>query len=125
MLKDFLLVASGSFMGGGMRFLISRLLQTWLQQTFPWGTFSVNVIGCLLLGLLLGLPHTTHWLSPSTRLLLTMGFCGGFTTFSAYINDAFSLMKTGNSTHALYYVLGSLLVGTIALFVGYLLSKLF
>ena len=85
-MKELLIVSLGSFFGGGMRYGVSKLIATHASLNFPLGTFTVNVLGCLLLGFLSGLNVGSGWLSPSAKLLLTTGFCGGFTTFSTFID---------------------------------------
>lgn len=123
MFKDFLIVGIGSFLGGGLRFVVSRLLP--LAEGFPLGTFAVNIIGCFLIGLLYGLKWDGGWMSPSTRLLLTTGFCGGFTTFSSFINECDTLVKGGNLLMPAIYLLASFVVGFLALQLGNWLSQSF
>jgi CrcB protein len=81
MFKEFMLVGMGSFFGGGMRFLLSKLIQSWAFVQFPLGTFAVNILGCLLLGFSLRTSLNIGWLTPSARLILTTGFCGGIHHF--------------------------------------------
>jgi CrcB protein len=121
MFKDFLIVGLGSFLGGGLRYIVSRLLP--VAAGFPLGTFTVNVVGCFLIGLLYGLKWDGGWMSPNTRLLLTAGFCGGFTTFSTFINECGTLVKDGNMLMPALYLLASLAVGFIALLLGNWLSQ--
>ena len=123
MFKDFLIVGIGSFLGGGLRFVVSRLLP--VAEGFPLGTFAVNIIGCFLIGLLYGLKWDGGWMSPSTRLLLSTGFCGGFTTFSSFINECDTLVKGGNLLMPAIYLLASLVVGFLALQLGNWLSQSF
>lgn len=76
----------GSGLGGVCRFLCSRWIQSLAPQAlFPWGTFAVNVAGCFVIGLLYGIFDRYSVLNPEMRLLLIVGFCGGFTTFSTFI----------------------------------------
>lgn len=101
------------FLGGGtgavLRYLVSETWKHWqvqqgLTAAFPWPTFIVNVLGSLLIGLFY--THSQDWgLSPSTRLLLTTGLCGGFTTFSTFSWETLSLLRGG-------------MYGTCALYVG-------
>ncbi len=121
MFKDFMIVGLGSFLGGGLRYVVSRLLP--VAAGFPLGTFTVNVVGCFLIGLLYGLKWDGGWMSPTTRLLLTTGFCGGFTTFSTFINECGTLAKDGNMLMPAMYLLASLAVGFIALLLGNWLSQ--
>lgn len=121
--KDFLLVGLGSFVGGGMRFLVSKALQTCVASPFPLGTFTVNVLGCLLIGIVSGIPSTVGWLSPSTRLILTTGFCGGFTTFSTFMNENASLLKDDHLPYLALYLVGSMALGFLAVLVGHWIGK--
>lgn len=118
MLKDILLVGLGSFVGGSARYIVSKAVQSWTVTAFPFGTFAVNILGCLLLGFFSGLHITGGWLSPSTRLILTTGFCGGFTTFSTFMNESNTLLKDGNSLYFSLYIIVSLSIGLGAVIVG-------
>lgn len=119
MFKDFLIVGAGSFLGGGLRFLVSRALAATTATPFPAGTFAVNIVGCLLIGFLSSLHYPGGMLSPTTRLLLTTGFCGGFTTFSTMMNENVALLKDGNITTFALYTVGSILMGGAAVVVGH------
>ncbi len=123
MLKDFFIVGLGSFFGGGARFVVSKIVQSWTVLPFPLGTFAVNVLGCLLIGFFSGLNYGGTWLTPSTKLILTTGFCGGFTTFSTFMNESDSLLKEGNYLYVALYIFGSLALGLIAVVVGHQLAK--
>lgn len=118
MLKDFLLVSCGSFLGGGLRFLVSKWVQTLSVISFPFGTFTVNVLGCFLIGFLSGLPVSGEVMNPSTKLFLTTGFCGGFTTFSTFMNENSSLLKDENYVYFILYIFGSLALGMAAVLLG-------
>ena len=82
MMKMLLMVGLGSFAGGVLRFLLTRFVQINSMSSFPWGTTAVNLLGCLVLGVLYGLFSRGLLLHTETRLFLTVGLCGGFTTFS-------------------------------------------
>ena len=118
MLKDFLLVSCGSFLGGGLRFLVSKWIQTLSVISFPFGTFTVNVLGCFLIGFLSGLPVSGEVMNPNTKLFLTTGFCGGFTTFSTFMNENSSLLKDENYVYLILYIFGSLALGMAAVLLG-------
>ena len=122
-MKDLLLVCIGSFIGGGLRFGVSRLMTLFTATALPLGTFVVNVVGCLLIGLLSGVSASGGWLSPSVRLLLTTGFCGGFTTFSTFMNESATLATDGCALTSLVYMAASLLVGFAAVVVGHWLGR--
>lgn len=126
MFKEFLIVGAGSFMGGGLRYVVSRLCTMWMANlTFPIGTFIVNVAGCLLIGFLSGLQWTQGLMNDTTKLLLVTGFCGGFTTFSTFMNENTTLVKDGNIATMAAYVIGSLAVGFICLLLGNYIAKQF
>ncbi len=122
-MKEFLIVGLGSFFGGGLRFAVSKLLASVMSTAFPLGTFTVNVAGCLIIGFLSGVGATSSWLSPQAKLLLTTGFCGGFTTFSTFMNESSSLLKGGDYVTALLYVVGSVAAGFVSVVAGHLLAK--
>ena len=122
MLKDLLLVGLGSGLGGMCRYLVSQLLVT-TQNGFPWGTFTVNIVGSLLIGLLWGLSSRFPSLSPVLTLLFMVGFCGGFTTFSTFSREGLSLLQTQNYTLFLLYTLGSVVLGILAVMMGYIWGK--
>lgn len=122
MIKELLIVGAGSFVGGGLRYAVSQALHG-TCAAFPLGTFAVNVLGCLLIGFISGLDLPGSWLSPATRLLLTTGFCGGFTTFSTFINEGSTLLGRGSYCAALLYAGLSLALGLLAVAAGHWLAK--
>ena len=93
MIKDVLLVGIGSFVGGSLRMVISKYLQLAVAGSFPLGTMVVNVLGCFLIGIFSSLSSDNGGVSPAVRLMLTTGFCGGFTTFSTFMNEHATLFK--------------------------------
>lgn len=123
MLRSLLIVGIGSFTGGVLRYLISKLIQDSGFHTFPLGTFLVNVVGCFAIGLFYGLFERNNLISPDMRLFLTVGFCGGFTTFSTFINESYQLIRDANFFYLFFYIALSLLVGLLMLYVGYSLIK--
>ena len=122
MMKNFLLVFIGGGFGSGLRYLIGRYLNSSLGG-FPIGTFTVNIIGSLLIGLILGYAAKENSLSQNQVLLLATGFCGGFTTFSAFAHENFQLLKTGDIMQFSIYTIGSIVVGLIAVFIGIYIAK--
>lgn len=124
-----LAVFLGSGLGGVCRYLIGKAIQGHLAGSalFPWGTFVVNVAGCLLIGLLYGIFNRyegSGLLTPNIRLLLTVGFCGGFTTFSTFINENYILFQSTNLPMLLAYVAISITTGFLLLYAGYALTRL-
>lgn len=123
MIKSIILVGLGSCAGGMLRYAVSLLLHTG-KAGFPAATFLVNIAGCLLIGLIYGIFSRLTDTSSSLCLLLTTGFCGGFTTFSAFSNEALKMLQNGNLTGCLLYVLGSIVLGILAVAAGYLIVRL-
>lgn len=118
-MKGFLLVFLGSGIGGGLRYLVSKLMTSLVTTPFPLGTFTVNIIGCLLIGYFNAIPSTQGWMSPSTRLLLTTGFCGGFTTFSTFMKEGDGLLSSSMPLTFIAYIFLSIAVGMLAVWAGY------
>lgn len=124
MFKNIMLVGFGSFFGGVIRYLVTRMLSAMVVSPYPFGTFAVNVLGCFVIGFVSALP-VGSLLSPNTRLLLTTGLCGGFTTFSTFMNENATLLKDGMPTTALLYTFASLLVGFLAVIGGQQVARIF
>ncbi len=124
MLKNILLVGLGGFVGSVLRYGISLFATHNLapKSLFPWGTFLVNIIGCLIIGVLWGVLDTYDWLSDELRLLLMVGFCGGFTTFSSYALDG-HLVGKENFFLSLLYLTISLIVGMLFVYAGYIFVR--
>lgn len=125
MLKTLLIVGVGSFTGGVLRYLVSKLLQNIGSQTFPISTFLVNLIGCFAIGLFYGLFERNNLMNPDVRLFLTVGLCGGFTTFSTFINESYQLLKEDNFLYLFAYTSVSLLGGLFVLYIGYTVIRMF
>ena len=85
----------------------------------------MNILGCLLIGLFSGIPSAGHLMSADARLVLTTGFCGGFTTFSTFMSENSALLKDGNHLYLVLYLLASIIVGFLALLLGNQLAKMF
>jgi len=120
-LKQILLVGLGGSVGSILRFLVSKI--TYTQSSFPWTTFIVNLAGCFLIGLLTGLAAKHQFLDANMRLLLVTGFCGGFTTFSAFSIENVYLYQSGNYLNLTLYVAMSLIAGFFAVMLGLGLGK--
>lgn len=122
MLKTLLLIGSGGFLGSICRYLLSRFVTHQWPSAFPYGTFVVNILGCLLIGLLMGLSFS-HIISAQTRLFLAAGFCGSFTTFSTFSLELFEVYQKGQTGLTFTYALTSLVAGFIAVGLGFWLVK--
>jgi CrcB protein len=124
MVKSIMIVGLGGFIGTVARFLISRYFQINLTSVFPWSTFLVNIVGCLLIGLIYGISEKSDVLSPEIRLFLTVGICGGFTTFSTFSNDSFMLIREQEWIRFALYTSLSIFIGLMAVYVGRFIIKL-
>jgi CrcB protein len=124
MIKTLLLVGAGGFLGSVSRFLASRLIQSNLPSAFPFGTFFVNITGCLLIGLIYGFSDRSSLLTPGWKMFLAAGFCGGFTTFSTFANENLALLRDGNFFHFAIYTGLSVFLGITATFFGVLITKI-
>jgi CrcB protein len=121
-MKQVLLVFIGGGFGSALRFLISKNLNS--VSSIPLGTLLVNFFGSLLIGFILGLGMKQEAISPNTTLLLATGFCGGFTTFSAFSFENQALLKAGDYINFGIYSAGSIFLGIAAVLIGIWLSKL-
>ncbi len=119
-LTSILFVGLGAATGGILRFFISEWLPVSLGR-FPMATFIVNLAGSFILGVILGL-NLKQGMSLNTKLLLTTGFCGGFTTFSTFSMETIQLIQNGNVLIACFYILGSVLGGLLCAWGGYRLG---
>ncbi|MAU72122.1 MAG: fluoride efflux transporter CrcB [Pseudozobellia sp.] len=122
-MKQLLLVFLGGGTGSLFRYLISKSFNGYFQHFFL-GTFIVNIIGCLLIGLILGYSSKGNFISENQLLLLATGFCGGFTTFSTFAFEKHSLLSSGELLHFVIYTGSSILVGLAAVAIGLWISKL-
>lgn len=123
-LINILVVFLGSGTGGAARYIVGRLVKSHIgQSTFPWETLTVNIVGCLIIGLLYGLSTDSQWMSDRVKLLLTVGFCGGFTTFSTFANENYLLLNTSNPLTFAAYTATSIIVGIAAVAIGYYLTR--
>lgn len=122
-MKSFLLVFLGGGVGSSCRFLISNVLNNNFKSFHYLGTFSVNVIGCILIGIVMGFLQKENNFNQNYLLLFSSGFCGGFTTFSAFANENLYLIKGGNFSLFFLYVISSVVFGIAAAYLGYFIMK--
>ena len=121
-LKNILAVGAGSCVGGIARYLISIAMKG-AGKGFPWGTLTVNLIGCLLIGLLWGYFSKTATEGTGWVLFLTIGLCGGFTTFSTFSKEALVMLQGGNVLSFALYLAVSILAGIALVAAGYYMIR--
>ena len=122
-LKNTLFIGCGSFIGGAARYLISVAMKT-ISKGFPWGTLVVNLVGCLIIGLLWGFFSKNSSESSSWAIFMTVGICGGFTTFSTFSKEALMMLQAGNFMSLMAYVTISVIAGIALVAAGYHLVRL-
>ena len=124
-MKQVLIVFIGGGLGTVMRFLTSKILP-YSGKGFPWSTFSANMIGCLIIGVVTGYflrnisENQSEWI-----LFATVGFCGGFTTFSSFANENFLFLRDDNYIIMLIYSVLSVLSGILMIYLGIILERYF
>jgi CrcB protein len=123
-MKYALLVFLGGGFGSALRYMVGKLFQNTFE-TFPIGTLIVNVVGSLLIGFFLGFDLKNGGLSETQTLVLVTGFCGGFTTFSAFAMENQMFLKSGDYIQFISYTLGSIILGIAAVVLGLIISKNF
>ncbi|WMW77188.1 fluoride efflux transporter CrcB [Flavobacterium sp. 20NA77.7] len=115
------------FIGGGLgstlRYAISYFFAKNQGNQFPWATFVANGLGCLVIGLLFGYFQKNNVQNDSLKLFLTVGFCGGFTTFSALSLENFQFIQNQHYNLATIYTTTSLVIGLLAVYAGFKLSN--
>ncbi len=119
-----MVIGLGSFIGGISRFALGRFVQSAAHSVFPWGTFTVNILGSLLIGVLFGLSLKGNLISTEWKLFLIIGICGGFTTFSSFSLENLELLKAGHLTPFFFYATLSVMGGLLATFGGYMFTRL-
>ena len=116
-------VALGGGAGSLVRYAVATASRTWWGADFPWGTLLVNVLGCLMIGLLAELIGQREVLRPELKFALIVGFLGGFTTFSSFGLETIELLRLGRTTAAGLYVVGSNILGLFAVMGGWYLAR--
>lgn len=123
MLKQLLLVGLGGGIGSILRYLTSVLTEKYYSNSFPLATFLVNILGCFLIGIIVGLLAHSVNVNENMKYLFVVGFCGGFTTFSTFASENWNLINNHNYWMAALYIGLSVVVGIIAVWVGLWITK--
>jgi len=123
-MKEILLIGFGGFIGSVARFYVSKLNLAVDFLSIPIGTLTVNILGSFLLGILTGIAEKSILMNLELRLFLMIGLCGGFTTFSTFTGENMVLMRNGQFLAVLLYSGVSIFFGFLAIYLGYIITKL-
>jgi len=123
MLKTILYIAIGGAMGSVLRYLTSVLVSKYWANHFPLATFITNVLGCFLIGILIGILEKNNLANSNLKWFLITGFCGGYTTFSTFGFENYTLFQNNNSLLAFGYIALSVFFGIFAVWLGLFVSK--
>lgn len=121
--RTILIIGAGGFIGTVLRYLGQLAAGKVFSPSFPMGTFLVNLLGCFIIGIVYAMSEKGNMLTAEMRLFLTVGFCGGFTTFSTFSNDNLLLLKDSSIGLLLLNVLGSVVLGVLAVYLGVVLIR--
>ncbi|NOS55470.1 MAG: fluoride efflux transporter CrcB [Cyclobacteriaceae bacterium] len=122
-MRELVLIFLGGGIGSVMRFSLGKWISSFHSHHFPYGTLFVNVLACFVLGALVGVADHKQIISSNARLFWTVGFCGGFSTFSTFSSETLTLIQTGFQFSSLVYVLASLLLCLAATYLGLYLGE--
>lgn len=123
-LTNILIVGAGSCLGGMSRYALSRAIALWFHGLFPLPTLTVNILGCFIIGLIYGLIDRGCNIPDALRLFATVGFCGGFTTFSTFIHENYILFSGNARPTLILYLALSVIAGFAALFLAFRLAAI-
>ena len=124
-MRNLLIIGMGGFCGAILRYLISGGVQKWSQSVdFPYGTLAVNLMGCMLIGMLTRLDEVRSILSPELRFLIMIGLLGAFTTYSTFSNETMNLINDRRFQSAFIYLGAHVVLGLAAVLLGRLSTYL-
>ena len=123
MFKTLVIIGIGGSLGSILRYLISILIERYYTSIFPWATLIVNIFGCLLIGVVIGYLEKHQMVNDNIKWFFATGFCGGFTTFSAFGLENIRLLQNGNFPVAILYIGSSVFLGLASVWLGLALAK--
>ena len=123
MIKNFLIVGLGGAVGSMLRYGVQKIFQVQSAAAFPTGTLLVNIAGCFLIGILWSMVSRSLTWNEEMKLLLMTGFCGGFTTFSAFTFEGIGLLKESKTFLFVIYITASVVGGLLATLIGIRIGK--
>ena len=123
MAKTIILIGIGGFIGSVCRFLVVLMMARTFPVSFPLGTFTVNLVGCFLMGMIAGQAERLPGLSPDLRMFLTVGFCGGFTTYSAFAFENVAMMIDKNFMLFAFYSAATYIFCLTAACLGLIITR--
>jgi len=123
MIRTILLIGLGGGIGSIFRYLTSVFVAKYYANNFPLATFLTNILGCFFIGIIMGLLAKSQFGSQDLKWFLVTGFCGGYTTFSAFGYENINLMQNGNSVLAFGYIAMSIIIGLFAVWLGLFLTR--
>jgi len=123
MIRTLLLIALGGGIGSMVRYLTALAIEKYYSNIYPLATFVINILGCLLIGLLVGVLEKNQLSNSNLKWFLITGFCGGYTTFSAFGYENIALLENNHSGLAFLYIAASILTGLLAVWLGLFLAK--
>ena len=123
-MQAYLWIAVGSALGGMARYWCTGIGARLFGETFPWGTLLINILGSFIIGFFVALtgPDGRYIVDQNIRAFVTVGLCGGFTTFSAFSLQTMVLMQEGEWLHAGGYILGSVVLCLLFVWLGHVLA---
>ena len=122
-MKNLFIIAFGGGLGSVLRYLTTLFVNKYINSSFPYATFLTNCLGCFMIGLFFGYLEKNNALSQDLKLFLITGFCGGYTTFSAFSQENIQLLQSNQATSAFLYIGLSIFVGLIATWFGLFIVK--
>ncbi|KAB2879326.1 fluoride efflux transporter CrcB [bacterium] len=120
----YILIGIGGAIGAISRYALQGIVYQFAGTGFPYGTLAVNIIGCFLIGLFMELTENRYFVDPQLRIFITVGILGGFTTFSTFGYETFSLLRDGEFMRASYNIISSVLIGLTAVWLGFITARI-